>query len=494
MDLQREKQVADPVHNTLGLTETEVKIIETPAFQRLRRVMQLGMVDRVFPGANYSRFSHSLGVCHVAGRIMQSLKDSGADFGNEMIQRYRLAGLLHDIGHYPFSHTMEDAIENAELPGPTREHEEVGRLVVENDSQISEILQDDGFDPEVIADIFCRSADEEEEVEDDRLRYVDVISSGLDADRLDYLRRSAHHSGVPYGSVNFDYLISQFELDEANSNVCLSERALNAADHFLMSRWFEYQQLIFHHTVQAASVTLRNVLEHLVQDDSRELENMEPGECLIEANDMRPHFACVESEVKSMITNEVWEEFDDTFVEEEIRKLSDSEDGVIERKCEAILKRKFPKTVYEYSYFRPSDIQDVSDPAQEVRKWCQDESLEDGYGIGQEYWEWHTLDESITGIEARKEEESRRTDHHKYPLRVQKSGEDEAHLITDFNHSICSLHAGKRRVIERLFVMFPTKQSEIDKREQIESEIGEVADSVDESSSELVSEASEESE
>lgn len=474
MDLDFTKQVADPIHNTISLTETEVEIVESPVFQRLRHVMQLGMVDRVFPGANYSRFSHSLGVCHVAGQIMESLKASGADIDKTMVKRYRLAGLLHDIGHYPFSHATEAAIDNAQekLPGQTRSHDEVGRLIVEHDPGISEIFERSEFDPNIIADIFCRESDEDPiATPPNRLQYVDVVSSGLDADRLDHLRRTSHHSGVPYGSVNFDYLISQFELDQANSNVCLSARALNAADHFLMSRWFERQQVIFHKTVQAASTTLRELLQILIQRDADDLTaDEEPT---------GPHLACTEEQIIYMAENGLWEKLDDPYVLQRIRALHDGSEDPIHRKCEAVLERRFPKTVFEHSSFdnheRARKGVAVANAVHE--KYEDGEIIEDGE-IGQGYWSWGKVSDSITGIEAREKEDSKRTDHQKYPLRILKPEEETAYLITDLPESICSIHAGRVRTTKRLFVLFPKEDGE-DLRSQIEENIQDITDGVE---------------
>jgi uncharacterized protein len=107
------KRIADPVHKSIGLSNVELKVINTPAFQRLRNVKQLGLAYLVFPGADYSRFAHSLGVCHVTGQILDALSKNCPEFqfSEPEKQLYRLAGLLHDVGHYPFSHTMEHAIE-----------------------------------------------------------------------------------------------------------------------------------------------------------------------------------------------------------------------------------------------------------------------------------------------------------------------------------------------------------------------------------------------
>jgi len=100
----------DSVHKTIGLSKLEVEIIDSKSFQRLRNIKQLSLVHYVFPGADYSRFSHSLGACHLAGKLFDAMYKNPTEEQIKLKQKIRLAGLLHDIGHYPFSHTTEDAI------------------------------------------------------------------------------------------------------------------------------------------------------------------------------------------------------------------------------------------------------------------------------------------------------------------------------------------------------------------------------------------------
>ena len=107
----RQGRITDPVHGTIELSQLEIDLLSTRSFQRLHNVKQLGLAHLVFPGADYSRLSHSLGVNHITGKILDSLRrNSGEVIGDQEYQLYRLAGLLHDVGHYPYSHTFENAV------------------------------------------------------------------------------------------------------------------------------------------------------------------------------------------------------------------------------------------------------------------------------------------------------------------------------------------------------------------------------------------------
>lgn len=189
------KRVSDVIHGPIGLSDIELDLIQSPAFQRLRGIKQLGLAHYVYPSADYSRFSHSLGVCHVTGQILTSLCEVGVTMTEEEIQLYRLADLFHDVGHYPFSHATEIAIQNhysaqlyrpsaqvaldfgSEANGPLPEryfmHERVGKEIITQDPTIRTRLAKAGIDPKSIYSIFLR---------ENPPRFSNLISSDLDAD------------------------------------------------------------------------------------------------------------------------------------------------------------------------------------------------------------------------------------------------------------------------------------------------------------------------
>jgi hypothetical protein len=263
------KRIADPVHGTIGLSELEAKVITTQVFQRLRNIKQLGLAHYVYPGADYSRLSHSLGACHITGRILEALsRNSGTRFNptDEEMRLYRVAALLHDIGHYPFSHAMEQALKNYYKRSLMQDggngtsikvfkHESVGREILARDAELRQVLRDGGVDPDSVHTIFNRKTDSP---------LANIVSSDLDADRIDYLLRTAHHTGLPYGSIDLDYILSQMRVDEGG-RVCINSKAVRTADHFLLCRYFDYQQVAFHKTVAAIELVLKDVISELLE-------------------------------------------------------------------------------------------------------------------------------------------------------------------------------------------------------------------------------------
>lgn len=162
MNAAVERTICDPVHGNISLTKLEDAVVDTRAFQRLRHVGQLGLVSLVFPGADFSRFSHSLGVCHITGRFIRQLRERGLPVEDDDERDLRLAALLHDVGHYPFSHTTEHAVldycsernvESEEGLVTPASHEKVSGLLISGDSQLSGLLESEGVDAESLVSL-----------------------------------------------------------------------------------------------------------------------------------------------------------------------------------------------------------------------------------------------------------------------------------------------------------------------------------------------------
>lgn len=249
------KTIADPLYGSIQLTDIEHDIIRTHTFQRLHNVKQLGQANLIFPGANYSRFSHSIGALRNAGKLLQALKKNNGELQKQIEsveEKYRLAALMHDIGHFPFSHAAEVALKqlkkemtNESYRGDRFEvisnHELFGELIIMNSPEIAEILERKGLDPDKVSAVFARN---NTGINSDGIDLKPIISSELDCDRLDYLKRTSHFTGLPYGNVDIDYLISSVKI--LNGKICFSSKATKSIDHMLLARFHDYQQVVFH--------------------------------------------------------------------------------------------------------------------------------------------------------------------------------------------------------------------------------------------------------
>jgi hypothetical protein len=364
----------DSVHKTIGLSKIEVEIINTKAFQRLRNVKQLSLVHYVFPGADYSRFSHCIGTCHLAGKLFDAINKNPQERDDRSKQKIRLAGLLHDIGHYPFSHSMEDAIKHYINTSPQAksglikkgetptemsfsaqgylDHENIGSKILDNDSQIKEILCRNGFTPIEISNLFIKKG------ESPPPTIKNLISSDLDADRLDYLIRDAHYMGLPYGSTDLDYILRQMKYDEGKSGEkrpCIDSKALRTVDHFLLCRYFDYSQVIFQKTVTGMEEVLKRALAYLLAKNKIKYS---------------------ESDIIDLISSGEWNEYDDIYIMGIIRNCHKDATTPPEEKLfmKSILDRIPPKEIAKLEYIDQTGQRDID---------CFNASISDLKSIGQ---------------------------------------------------------------------------------------------------------------
>jgi HD superfamily phosphohydrolase len=252
------KVIFDNIHGYITLNRVETRILETLYYQRLRWIRQLGFSFYIFPGATHTRHAHALGVSHVMDRILRSLglatsdekmfdpkaRDEKTTFHRTM----RLAAMLHDIGTFPFSHSVEMAYINhwrhqlhVGKPKYTANHEALGSHIILNtdfDGGITRILKDEGIDPIELSQII---AGKSQNLLANQLMHADV-----DADRMDYLIRDANHTGVKIGLFDLDFLIRAMRLHEENGQqmLCIAEDGINVVDSFLVARYFWYSQII----------------------------------------------------------------------------------------------------------------------------------------------------------------------------------------------------------------------------------------------------------
>ncbi len=251
LHLDFEGEITDPIHRSIRFTAAERDIIDSPVFQRLRRIRQLAGAHLVYPSAQHSRFEHSLGAMHVAGLAGESLLAKGHIDNADIVQELRLAALLHDIGHGPFSHLFEEVLETK----TSTSHEEIGRRIIAK-SEISDALAKNGYSPDHVARLSFGQS---------KTGFLnEMISGGLSADIMDYLPRDAYFTGAEYGKVDYYRLVSSFEV--ARGRLAISRSALNSMESMLISRYEMFKAVYFHKTVRSAEVMLLQSM--IAGDDS----------------------------------------------------------------------------------------------------------------------------------------------------------------------------------------------------------------------------------
>jgi HD superfamily phosphohydrolase len=251
------RTVRDPLWGNVTLDGAAAAIVDAPSFQRLRRVKQLGFAHLVYPGAVHTRFLHALGVWHLVGRAIDALGRTGAldrldaDDRSE-IPTVRLAALLHDVGHYAFSHAMEELDPDA-IPGG---HEEVADLFLRSPPIASALdTLGPGTRERIDALIRGRSAHP----------LQGLVSGSLDLDKIDYLRRDSFFCGVPYGAVDVERLLESITLAReepgAPLEVAVTEKGISALESLLFAKYQMFRNVYWHHAVRSATVAFRRLVE-----------------------------------------------------------------------------------------------------------------------------------------------------------------------------------------------------------------------------------------
>ena len=234
-------EIADPIHKFIRFTDLEKKIIDSSVFQRLRRIKQLAGAHLVYPAAQHSRFEHSLGTMHVAGLAGEHLFSLGV-IDKESIQELRVASLLHDIGHGPFSHLFEEALK---VTG-NKNHETIGAEIICK-TELNDILSGFGYSAKTISEISFGNSNVKFKNE--------IISGSLSADLMDYLPRDGFFTGVEYGKVDYNRIINSFRVTD-NESLALDISSFYSFESMIISRFEMFRAVYFHKTVRSAEVML----------------------------------------------------------------------------------------------------------------------------------------------------------------------------------------------------------------------------------------------
>jgi len=333
----RHKIIIDPVHGDIGLSKLEIELIDTSTFQRLRGIKQLGFAYTVYPSARHSRFEHSLGVMHIMTRILESFRSKNKDaVSDDHFQKLRIAALLHDIGHYPYSHLMEridwnsaqkyitkkgqDKEEAASPPKEYPKHDKLGEIVITRRKDIREKLEAHDIDPRDIAAL----------IKGQHQSILNLLNASLDADRLDYLVRDSLNTGLPYGKVDLNYIVNNLELTD-EKEVVVRAKAKSSIEHMLMGRYFMFNTVYMHKTVFAFEEMIRKIVRRLwekgkIYKSGQEIEQ-------IASEDSRRFL-----------------DFHDGYLDQLIDKYADNKrDKELAALCTAVKLRQPPKLVYEVS-------------------------------------------------------------------------------------------------------------------------------------------------
>jgi HD superfamily phosphohydrolase len=247
-------EITDPIHKYIPITDLEKKLIDTEFFQRLRKIRQLAGAHLVYPSAQHTRFEHSIGAMHLAGLAAESLLNKGYITCKEDVESLRIAALLHDIGHGPFSHLFEEVLREKE--SNKINHEIIGKRIIQ-ETIIIDILDKYGYD----GDYVCKLSFGESQ----KMFYDEIIAGSLSVDIMDYLPRDSFFTGAEYGKVDYHRLISSLEV-LSNGHLGIDKSAINSLESMLISRYQMFKAVYFHKTVRAGEVML---LHSLISADNQ---------------------------------------------------------------------------------------------------------------------------------------------------------------------------------------------------------------------------------
>ena len=235
--------IIDPIHDFIRVYDYELPIIDSSLFQRLRRIKQLSGAHLTYPSAQHSRFEHSLGVMHIATEAGFALNEKGF-LNSDDVQVLRLAALLHDIGHGPFSHLFEEVIQEKKIS-----HEDYGKKIILN-SEIGDILSKTGFDKKLITQIAFGES---------KFQYLnEIVSGALSADMMDYLLRDGYFTGAEHAKVDHKRITQSLNIHK--KKIALERSALYSFESMMHSRYQMFKAVYFHKTVRAAEVMLIQAL------------------------------------------------------------------------------------------------------------------------------------------------------------------------------------------------------------------------------------------
>src|SRR5712692_1542035 len=262
--------IKDPIHGYIRISETERAIMDTQPVQRLRRLRQLAGSEFVYPAANHTRFEHVLGAMHLAGALAEALP---THLNSHQQEQMRLAALLHDIGHGPFSHVFEPLM----IRYLGKNHEDFVPWLVE-ETEIAGRLEAGGFDPKSLGRLAIGR------LKDKKRPYLDqIISSSVDVDKMDFLVRDSFHTGAGYGSVDVHRLL--YTMDVIDGNLSVDGTAVATLESFVLARLESFRTIYFHRASRAVQIMIVKALE--VAKDALDLLDFDEPEDYLRLDDYK---------------------------------------------------------------------------------------------------------------------------------------------------------------------------------------------------------------
>ena len=342
--LSEEKVFKDPVHRYVHVRDRVIwDLVGTKEFQRLRRIKQLGTTFLTSHGAEHSRFNHSLGVYEIVRRIIDDVFAGRPEWNDEDRLLTLCAALLHDLGHGPFSHSFEKVFDF--------DHEDFTQSIVLGDTEVNSILKKVSPDfPQQVAEVIAKTSAKK--------LVVSLISSQIDADRMDYLQRDAYFTGVSYGQFDMERILRVMRPKE--DQVVIKKSGMHAVEDYIMSRYQMYWQVYFHPVSRSAEVILTKILHRAKQlfEDNYSFKN-EPV-----------HFY---SFFTDKVTLADYLKLDESIIMYYFQIWQDEDDSIISDLCQRFVNRN----LFKYAEF---------DPAKEYKKLAELTRLFEKAGIDPEYY------------------------------------------------------------------------------------------------------------
>jgi len=261
IDTDYTKPLRDPLWNNIMLSEGIKKILSSSVMQKLNKIKQLGPTYLVYPGATHTRLNHSIGVFHIAKRILRELVISSQcpDITLEGAVSFLCAALLHDLGHFPYAHSLKEL--------PLTDHEVLTGNIILSQPLYNEIKENLKIDPSFVAAIVDKSI--KENITDEIIFFRNLLSGVLDPDKLDYLNRDAYFCGIPYGIQDIDFIINNI-LPHKEKGIAVYEQGLLAIENILFSKYLMYRAVYWHKTIRSATAMAKKALFMGLKDNKIE--------------------------------------------------------------------------------------------------------------------------------------------------------------------------------------------------------------------------------